>query len=166
MCCFGHPRCCSNTREPAKFMPSSKNSGWTVSGWATSKVFGRSPIRAAAHGRPSDYRHRKPPAPAAGWNPNTAGRGLIIQAAKHEFYLTGFGWRLHLRPKIEPDKNRFCAVPGRLALRNAGSPLFYLSTRGYFDDDGKFVTVIRVTADKSTGVCGRRRYRGCTRKTL
>jgi hypothetical protein len=93
-------------------------------------------------GAPSDYRHRKPPVPGGGWNPNTAGRGLIIQAAKHEFYLTGFGWRLHLRPKIEPDKNRTvqCLADWLFEMPE----VHYLSVdQGYFDEDGKFVTVIR-----------------------
>jgi hypothetical protein len=93
-------------------------------------------------GVPSDFRHRKPPMPGGGWNPSTAGRGLIIQASKHEFYLTGFGWRLHLRPKLEPDKNRTVQCPADMQFEPP--EVHYLSVdQGYFDENGKFVTVLR-----------------------
>ena len=93
-------------------------------------------------GAPSDFRHRKAPAPFAGYNPDTAGRGFIIQAGKHEFYLTGFGWRLYLRPKIEPDKDRTVQCPADMQFENP--EVHYLSVdQGYFDDNGKFVTVLR-----------------------
>ena len=94
-------------------------------------------------GAATDYRHRKPPTPSGGWNPNTAGRGLIIQAGKHEFYLTGFGWRLLLRTKLEPDKNRTAQSPTDMQFDPPG--VHYLSVeQGYFDENGKFVTVIRL----------------------
>jgi hypothetical protein len=93
-------------------------------------------------GVPTDYRHRKPPAQFPGYNPNAAGRGLIIQASKHEFYLTGFGWRLFLRPKLEPDKNRTQLCPADLQFE--APEVHYISVdQGYFDEKGKFVTVIR-----------------------
>jgi hypothetical protein len=93
-------------------------------------------------GSPSDWRHRKPPAPAAGWNPDNAGRGLIIEAGKHEFYLTGFGWRLHLHPKLAPEKNRTVLSPNNFVFEP--TEVHYLSVdQGYFDENGKFVTVVR-----------------------
>jgi hypothetical protein len=93
-------------------------------------------------GAPSDFRHRKAPAPFAGYNPDTAGRGFIIQAGKHEFYLTGFGWRLLLRPKLSPDKNRTTLCPADMQFEMP--EVHYVSVdQGYFDDNGEFVTVLR-----------------------
>ena len=93
-------------------------------------------------GAPSDWRHRKPPAPYGGYNPDNAGRGLIIQAGKHEFYLTGFGWRLHLHSKLAPDKNRTVLSPNNFVFEP--TEVHYLSVdQGYFDANGKFVTVLR-----------------------
>jgi hypothetical protein len=93
-------------------------------------------------GAPSDWRHRKPPAPYGGYNPDNAGRGLIIQASKHEFYLTGFGWRLHLHPKLAPDKNRTILSPNNFVFEP--TEVHYLSVdQGRFDDNGDFVTVLR-----------------------
>ena len=65
------------------------------------------------------------------------GRGLLIQTKKDEFYLVGTGWRLFLRAKYPPAKNRplltfhddFTFTPGR-----------HLSVEeGHFDRKGKFV---------------------------
>ena len=93
-------------------------------------------------GAPSDYRHRKPPVPFGGYNPNAAGRGLIIQTGKHEFYLTGFGWRLFLHPKLEPDRNRTTLCPADFQFE--APEVHYISVdQGYFDENGKFITVLR-----------------------
>jgi hypothetical protein len=93
-------------------------------------------------GVPTDYRHRKPPQPGGGWNPDTAGRGLIIQAAKHEFYLTGFGWRVFLHAKLAPDKNRKELCPADMQFNYP--EVHYISVdQGYFDENGKFITVLR-----------------------
>jgi hypothetical protein len=67
------------------------------------------------------------------------GRGLLIQASKDEFYLVGTGWRLFLRPKYAPAKNRplltfhddFTFTPGRhLTIEE-----------GHFDQNGEFAAV-------------------------
>ena len=93
-------------------------------------------------GSPTDFRHRKPSGGPISFNPNAAGRGLVIQAGKHEFYLVGAGWRLFLRPRLAPDKNRTAYCPTDFQFEQTQE--HYLSVdEGYFDDDGKFVTVTR-----------------------
>jgi hypothetical protein len=68
------------------------------------------------------------------------GRGLVIQANKHEFYLVGVNYRLFLRPKLAKDKKQstsFNEVQGR-QLR---------VDEGHFDDNGEFIADRRRNGD-------------------
>jgi len=63
-----------------------KNSAWTVSGWADLEgYYGMVQFGPPRMGAPSDWRHRKPPAPYGGYNPDNAGRGLIFRQAGTSF---------------------------------------------------------------------------------
>ena len=88
-----------------------------------------------------DWRHRKGEAMPKEQADSDAkpeflrGRGLVIQASKHEFYLIGIGWRLFLSPKHPPDKTR-----PLLSFRNEVVPGRHLSVEeGHFDEKGEFV---------------------------
>ena len=90
---------------------------------------------------PTDFRHRRNQVVAKGFGDNNA-RGLVIQASKHEFYLVGVGWRICLKPKLAPDKNRTSLSPGDLVFDQIQE--HYLSVdEGYFDKKGKFVVTNR-----------------------
>lgn len=90
---------------------------------------------------PTDFRHRRNQVTAKGFGDNNA-RGLVIQASKHEFYLVGVGWRICLKPKLAPDKNRTSLSPGDLVFDQIQE--HYLSVdEGYFDKKGKFVVTNR-----------------------
>ena len=66
----------------------------------------------------------------------------LTQETAGEFYLTGFGWRLLVRPKLSPDKNRTTLCPADMQFEMP--EVRYISVdQGYFDDNGKFVTVLR-----------------------
>ena len=101
-------------------------------------------------GRPTytfiDYRHKKAHSPRKEYNPDTSGRGLIIQAGKHEFYLVGVNWRIFFRRKLTPDKTRTSLSPSDLQFDLQINPIHakYLSVEeGYFDENGEFVTTLR-----------------------
>jgi len=84
-----------------------------------------------------DWRHSAPAARDRVGNEPRRGRGLVIQAGPHEFYLVGSAFRLTLRPKLPPEQGRDLAVAvGWLPARQA----HYVSVdEGHFDERGAFV---------------------------
>jgi hypothetical protein len=71
------------------------------------------------------------------------GGGLIIQAARNEFYLVGFNYRLLLRPKqvVNGTKSSRLAADWRA---EPGSYNFLVSVdEGHFDQNGEFVAEMR-----------------------
>jgi len=90
---------------------------------------------------PTDYRHKKS-IERHPFNPTSLSRGLVIQAGKHEFYLTGVNWRIYLRPKLAPDKKRTAVNLKEMQLDPKQA--HYLTVdEGYFNENSEFVTVLR-----------------------
>ncbi len=84
-----------------------------------------------------DWRHR-----AAGWTPvpqtkSKPGYGLIIQAAKHEFYLVGANCRFYLRPQPTLETVGALLLSGDSITQNFS---FIVSVdEGHLDKNGEFI---------------------------
>lgn len=72
------------------------------------------------------------------------GRGLVIQASQHEFYLVGSHYQLILHPKLSPDVARDASL-----IRNPRRWSEYISVdEGHFDEEGEFVVDHRRNGDE------------------
>jgi hypothetical protein len=90
-----------------------------------------------------DWRHTPGPGPAA--HPDTGrGRGLVVQAGRHEFYLVGAAFRLTLRPQLPPEKT-LDATLGHLLTRQAH---LVRVDEGHFGPDGQYVVDRRRNGDE------------------
>jgi len=75
--------------------------------------------------------------PPAGDTAERRGRGLVIQASQHEFYLVGSHYQLVLHPKLPPHVARDMSLVRDPLLRRSSQ---YLSVdEGHFDEKGEFV---------------------------
>ena len=84
--------------------------------------------------RPTDWRHAIAGTPEG----ENRGRGLVIQTGRHEFYLAGANFRLHLRPTLSPEENRDMALSREQLLTSLTQ---YVSIEeGHFDDEGTFTS--------------------------
>jgi hypothetical protein len=92
-----------------------------------------------------DWRH-----PGARVEPTSdpgPGRGLIVQVARHEFYLVGASYRLHLRPKGAPaDQLQAARSREHLLSRLAH---YVRVDEGHFDEEGVFVVDRRRNGDET-----------------
>ncbi len=78
--------------------------------------------------------------------PGERGRGLLVQAGKHEFYLVGVGYRLLLRPILPPEQ-ALDATLSREALLTRQA--HYVSVdEGHFDEAGNYVVDRRRNGDE------------------
>jgi hypothetical protein len=88
----------------------------------------------------TDWRHM-PGESAFNWQLDAnRGRGLVIQANSHEFYLVGANYRLFLRPK-------FSQVKKQAAIYNDVHSRALKVDEGHFDDKGKFIADRRRNGD-------------------
>ena len=86
-------------------------------------------------GGPKDWRHPRQTQPTGD---SHRARGLVIQAARHEFYLVGANYRLYLRPKLSPEAGRDAALVKDSLQRCLTQ---YISVEeGHFDAAGNFVS--------------------------
>jgi hypothetical protein len=112
-----------------------------LDGWLGVVEFGEKPTRWAG----KDWRHN------AGWvwkeqTDLKRGRGLIIQAAEHEFYLVGTGCRVFLRRAPTPEKMQAPALVSDWATKIFG---YIVSVdEGHFDKKGKYVADRRRNGDE------------------
>lgn len=84
--------------------------------------------------RPKDWRHVVTEKPEG----DNRARGLIIQTGRHEFYLVGANFRLHLRPILPPEENRDMALSREFQRTHLTQ---YVSIEeGYLDDTSAFVS--------------------------
>ncbi len=75
------------------------------------------------------------------------GRGLIFQVDRHEFYLVGANYRLHLRPKASPrDRLQPAQTNSLLAPRLAH---YVRVDEGHFDGSGAFIVHRRRNGDET-----------------
>jgi hypothetical protein len=82
--------------------------------------------------------------------PSERGAGLVIQANRHEFFLTGFNFRLLLRPKPTLRNMQFTLHGGDRS--HPGFTNFVLSVdEGHFDQNGEFVPHRRINGDYLRG---------------
>ncbi len=87
-----------------------------------------------------DWRHRD--APTQG----ERGRGIVVQAGPHEFYLVGAGYRLILRPKLPPAQALDASVSREHLLTRLAH--YVQVDEGHFDADGTFVVDRRRNGDE------------------
>ncbi len=86
----------------------------------------------------SDWRHLRSGA--------TRGRGLVFQAARHEFYVVGAGFRLALRPDEAPERALDPTLTNHALLTRQAH---YISVdEGHFDADGEFIVDRRRNGDE------------------
>ncbi|NLS75716.1 MAG: DUF5597 domain-containing protein [Chloroflexi bacterium] len=79
-----------------------------------------------------DWRHLPSPTPEA-----TRGRGLVIQAGEHEFYLVGGHYRLTLRPKLPPEPSRDPVESRDYFITRLAH--YVTVDEGHLDEAGRFV---------------------------
>jgi hypothetical protein len=94
-----------------------------------------------------DWRHPTGRPLAAVGQPSTRGRGLVIQAGEHEFYVVGGGFQLLLRRKTSPEQAMDITVTRPWLMPRA---THYVSVEeGSLDADGVFHVERRRTGDET-----------------
>jgi hypothetical protein len=92
---------------------------------------------------PMDWRHRRSRTPGG----TSPGRGLIVQTARHEFYLVGGSYHLHLRLKSAPATHLQPAQTNdRLLTRLAH---YVRVDEGHFDAERTFIVDRRRNGDET-----------------
>ena len=82
--------------------------------------------------------------------PSERGAGLVIQTSRHEFYITGFNFRLLLRTKPTLQNMQFTLHGGDRS--HPGFTNFVLSVdEGHFNQNGEFVAHRRINGDYLRG---------------
>ncbi len=94
-----------------------------------------------------DWRHPRPHV-TVDQPPGTGpGRGLIVQVDRHEFYLVGANYRLHLRPKSSPTEHLVAAQTNERLLTRLAH--YVRVDEGHFDKAGAFVVDRRRNGDET-----------------
>ncbi len=114
-----------------------------LDGYTGLAVFGDAAVAYAT----KDWRHPTGrPADGAG-RPAARGRGLVIQAGEHEFYVVGGGFRLLLRRDTSPEQAMDVTATKPWLMPRA---THYVSVEeGYLDPDGTFHAVRRRNGDET-----------------
>ena len=98
---------------------------------------------------PKDWRHPARHLQTGQMPSARRGRGLVVQAATHEFYVTGIAFRLTLRRKLPPAQALdLTEAGGFLLMRQAH---YVTVDEGHFGEDGAFVVDRRRNGDEVDG---------------